>query len=71
MARPPDKTCLDCNAYDSVDSETGKCKKERVERHMDTHSSGVESNTDIINGSPVVKGLESACGDYEIKVPPE
>lgn len=65
MARPSDKTCVECNAYVVIDGSTGKCKKRKPERHMDTHSVGVESSTDIVNGWPVVNGAESACGDFE------
>lgn len=65
MARPADKTCADCNAYVAIDGTEGKCKKSKVERHMDTQSRGVESGTDIINGWPVVRADEAACGDFE------
>ena len=65
MARPDNKNCNECNAYEAIDGSTGKCKKAKAERHMSLQSVGVESSTSVVNGWPVVDGNGTACGDFE------
>ena len=65
MARPLDKVCNQCNAYDEIDETKGYCKKHKPDRRMRTESIGVESTSVVVNGWPIVMGHVNACGDFE------
>lgn len=53
--------CAECTHYDEIDETTGKCKRDRAERHIapkDGHDHV------IVNGWPIVNGSEAQCGDH-------
>lgn len=54
-------TCGDCIFYDSIDGAKGECKQTNIERHVVEAGGSIR---EIINGWPVTKVDEKACGEF-------